>query len=77
MHRSRPERPGVHGGVPDQPMRLVVLVHRCGQPPLPWTWAIHEVGEAEALQRSMQRYRSAGDAWTAGRAVLGAIRDHL
>ena len=77
MHRSRSERPGRLRGVPEQPMRLVILVHRCAQPPLPWAWAIHEEGEAEALQRSLQRYRSAEDAWTAGRAALEAIGDSL
>ncbi len=75
MHRSRADRPGVLRGVPEQPVRLVVLAHRCARPPLPWTWAIQEEGAMEALQRSVQRYRSAEEAWTAGRAALEAIRD--
>ena len=59
------------------PRRFSVVVQRLARPPLPWAWAIHEEGEAEALQRSMQRYRSAEDAWTAGRAALEAIGGRL
>src|SRR5215207_5611972 len=66
MREWRPERPTVLGPNPQRPPQFVVLVHRCAGPPLPWAWAIQEEGEAEALRRSTERYRSAEDAWTAG-----------
>jgi hypothetical protein len=37
------------------------------------SWAIHKDGQSEPLRRSTRLYRSAEDAWTAGRAVLGSL----
>jgi hypothetical protein len=50
---------------------LVVNVQRQARLPTPWTWAIHKDGQSEPLRRSTRLYRSAEDAWTARRAVLG------
>ena len=53
---------------------FTLKVERTGRPPLPWTWEIiSESGKAGA-QRSVRAYRSAEDAWAAGRAVLAMLR---
>jgi hypothetical protein len=57
------------GAVP----RFFVRVHRPARPPLPWTWAIHEEGRARPCRRSIRAYRSADEAWAAGRAVLDRV----
>jgi hypothetical protein len=54
-------------------LRLYVLVRRGGQPPMPWTWAIHREGGQELLRRAVRGYRSAEEAWEAGRAALAAL----
>ena len=43
---------------------------RLSRPPLPWGWAIYEAGDGIAYERGRHFYRSAEDAWTAGRAIL-------
>jgi hypothetical protein len=52
---------------------LVVKVQRRARPPTPWTWAIHEDGQSEPVRCSTRLYRSAEDAWTVGRAMLGRL----
>jgi hypothetical protein len=52
---------------------IMVKVQRQARSPTPWAWAIHKDGQSEPLRRSTRLYRSAEDAWTAGRAVLGSL----
>jgi hypothetical protein len=61
-HKHRPAGSGA-------PPLLLVKVQRLAKPPMPWTWAIHKEGAAEAHRRSIRFYRSAEEAWAAGRAV--------
>jgi hypothetical protein len=53
--------------------RLVVRVQRQALPPTPWAWMICEEGQSEPVRCSARLYRSAEDAWTMGRAVLGRL----
>jgi hypothetical protein len=57
------------GAVP----RFFVRVHRPARPPLPWTWTIHQEGRAWPCRRSIRAYRSADEAWAAGRAMLARV----
>lgn len=50
--------------------RFHVRVEHQGRPPTPWAWAIYKYGRADALHRSVNFYRSADEAWEAGRAAL-------
>ena len=52
---------------------LTLKVERGAKPPLPWTWKIvSECGKAGA-QRSLRGYRSAEEAYAAGRAALATV----
>jgi hypothetical protein len=52
---------------------FTLKVGRTARSPLPWTWEIvGENGKAGA-RRSMRGYRSAEEAWTAGRAALADL----
>lgn len=52
---------------------FTLRVERAAQPPLPWTWAIvGDVRDAGA-QRSLRGYRSAEEAWAAGRTALAEL----
>src|SRR3712207_7426458 len=42
-------------------------------PPMPWTWEIHREGGTGPLRRAVRGYRSAEDAWEAGRAALARL----
>jgi len=48
-------------------------VERTAAPPLPWIWLIHRDGEAVPARRALRSYRSAEEAWDAGRAVLARL----
>ena len=50
--------------------QFYVRVIRAGRAPAPWTRAIHEQGRADAYQVSPLFYRSAEEAWEAGRVML-------
>ncbi len=41
--------------------------------PLPWTWEIVSDGTRAGAQRSLRGYRSAEDAYAAGRAALADL----
>ena len=58
------------GSVAGAKVEYLVRAERLGRPPLPWAWAIYKAGDAVAQERGEQFYRSAEDAWAAGRAVL-------
>jgi hypothetical protein len=45
-------------------------VHRSARPPLAWIWEIHLDGVEGAFRRAVRGYRSAEEAWEAGRATL-------
>ena len=48
-------------------------VERAAQRPRPWTWEIVGEGGRAGARRSSRGYRSAEEAWAAGRAV---VSDH-
>jgi hypothetical protein len=52
---------------------FTLKVERAAKPPLPWTWEIVSDGGKAGAQRSLRGYRSAEEAWTAGRAALVAL----
>lgn len=52
---------------------LTLKVERAAQPPLPWTWEIVSDGGKAGAQRSLRGYRSAEEAWAAGRAALNEL----
>ena len=49
---------------------LILKVKRGAQMPLPWTWEIASADGEVAAQRSLKGYRSAEEAYAAGRAAL-------
>ena len=51
-----------------------LVVGRTARAPLPWTWEIRPEGDTAACQRSARGYRSAEEAWAAGRAALADVR---
>ena len=52
---------------------LTLKVERGAQMPLPWTWEIVSDGGKAGAQRSLRGYRSAEEAYAAGRAALAAL----
>lgn len=52
---------------------LTLKVERGAQMPLPWTWEIVSDGGKAGAQRSLRGYRSAEDAYAAGRAALADL----
>ena len=56
-----------------QAPRFYVRVRRGARPPMPWTWEIHREGGTGPLRRAVRGYRSAEDAWEAGRAALARL----
>ena len=56
-----------------QAPRFYVPVRRGARPPMPWTWEIHREGGTGPLRRAVRGYRSAEDAWEAGRAALARL----
>ena len=53
---------------------FTLKVERGAKPPMPWTWEIVSASDrAAAPQRSLRGYRSAEEAWTAGRAALADL----
>ena len=63
--RGRPWR-----GAVDPCPGFFLMVSRTARPPLPWTWEICREADAASSQRSAGAYRSAEDAWAAGRSAL-------
>jgi hypothetical protein len=53
--------------------RFYVRVQRTGKPPTPWTWTIHGQVRDDAVEQSVQFYRSAEEAWESGRAMLNHL----
>ncbi len=58
--------PGLH-------QDFTLKVERTGRPPRPWMWEIISEGGKAGAQRSLRGYRSAEDAYAAGRAALAAL----
>jgi hypothetical protein len=52
---------------------FTLKVERGAQMPLPWTWEIVSDGGKAGAQRSLRGYRSAEEAYAAGRAALAAL----
>jgi hypothetical protein len=52
---------------------FTLKVERGAKPPLPWTWEIVSEGGNTGAQRSLRGYRSAEEAWSAGRAALADL----
>ncbi len=52
---------------------FALKVARGAHMPLPWTWEIVSEDGRVAAQRSLRGYRSAEDAYAAGRAALAAL----
>ncbi len=50
-----------------------VLVRRGARPPMPWTWEIRQDDHTNALRSAARGYRSAEEAWEAGRTALAAL----
>ena len=50
-----------------------VLVQRDARPPLPWSWQIRKQSDSSTQQRAVRGYRSAEEAWEAGRAALARL----
>ena len=53
--------------------RFYLRVQRSARPPMPWVWEISRDGEASAFRRAVRGYRSAEDAWEAGRVALARL----
>ncbi len=68
---SGPKGPWWEGPGPSQGFTL--KVGRTGRPPLPWTWEIVSEGGKAGARRSLRAYRSAEEAWAAGRAALAEL----
>jgi hypothetical protein len=52
---------------------VTLKVERGAKPPLPWTWEIVSEGGKAGAQRSSRGYRSAEEAWAAGRTPLADL----
>jgi hypothetical protein len=52
---------------------VVLRVERGGRSPLPWTWEIRQEGRSGVSRRSARGYRSAEEAWEAGREALRGL----
>ena len=52
---------------------FTLKVERSAKPPLPWTWEIVGEGGYIGAQRSLRGYRSAEEAYAAGRAALATL----
>jgi hypothetical protein len=52
---------------------FTLKVERSAQMPLPWRWEIISDGGKTGAQRSLRGYRSAEEAYAAGRAALAAL----
>lgn len=52
---------------------FTLKVERTARPPLPWAWEIVSEASKARVQRSLRGYRSAEDAWAAGRAALADL----
>ena len=67
---SKPQtNPPLGGGL----ARFFVKVQRRARLPAPWNWEIHLEGRTEAYRCSLRGYRSADEAWEAGRVALGRL----
>ncbi len=53
--------------------RFTLKVERGAHRPLPWTWEIVSEDGKVGAQRSLRGYRSAEDAYAAGRAALAEL----
>jgi len=51
----------------------VVRVQRSNRPRLPWVWEIYQNGRSTPYQRTLRGYRSAEEAWEAGRAAVARL----
>jgi hypothetical protein len=58
-----------NGAVASRPDREV-KVHYVDRPPTPWSWAIYVEGRPVPAYTSADRFRSAEEAWEAGRKIL-------
>ena len=72
---TRTDRPPVSWAAGDASApRLYVRIRRGARPPMAWTWEIHRDGAVSALlRRALRGYRSAEEAWEAGRAALARL----
>ena len=52
---------------------FTLKVERGAHMPLPWTWEIVSDGGSTGAQRSLRGYRSAEEAYAAGRAALATL----
>jgi hypothetical protein len=68
---NRPPSDPAARGLPVHGLHL--RVERSAPPPLPWIWVIHREGDAPPVRRALRAYRSAEEAWEAGRAVLARL----
>src|SRR3712207_6003252 len=53
--------------------RLFGRAHRRVRPPTPWTWAIHQEGQAEPCRCSTRFCRSADEVWAVCHAPLERV----
>lgn len=52
---------------------LIVRAERLGRPPLAWTWSIRTEADEMSLDKGKSFYRSAEDAWAAGKVELQRV----
>ncbi len=60
-------------GVIEPRPKLEVKVQHLARPPAPWIWSIHVEGQPNHLYIAKSRYRSAQEAWEAGRKALSVL----
>ena len=71
---TRTDKPTMGWATGGPSPRIYVRVRRGARPPMPWTWEIHREGGGPApLCCALRGYRSAEDAWEAGRAALAGL----
>ena len=61
-----------NGAIAPRPICEVKVQH-VARPPTPWGWVIHVEGRATRVFTSKHRYRSAEEAWEAGRKALAIL----
>ncbi len=65
-----------NGAVASRPSCELKVQHMA-RPPAPWGWAVHVEGRPAPAYASALRFRSAEEAWEAGRAALSRIERRL